>query len=385
MTENEAKNKLQELVKSLHHYNYHYYQRDVSLISDTQFDLLMQELIQLEQAFPHLITPDSPTQRVGGSVTKHFNSVPHQTPMLSLSNSYNTDDVLDFDRRVRSVLGRSESESLEYTAELKFDGLSISIQYEQGVFKQALTRGDGVMGDEVSANVKTITSIPLRLHGDVPEWVEVRGEIFMDYVQFKRINKQREESQEPLFANPRNAASGTMKLQDSAEVARRKLDAFIYDVRTIPDRFESHWEALQSAQSWGFKISEHSIKTTQISQLLETLNSWSKQRQSLNYATDGMVIKVNRYQFQEQLGTTLKSPRWAIAYKFQAEQVYTRLLSVQFQIGRTGAVTPVAHLEPVQLAGTTVKRASLHNADIINQLNLHEGDWVRVEIGRAHV
>lgn len=381
MTGDEAKYRIEELARALHRYNDYYYRLDQSLISDQQFDMLLEELIRLETQFPELKTPDSPSQRVGGTVTRHFISVAHRSPMLSLSNSYNTEDILNFDRRVKTQLGRGVDEMVEYTAELKFDGLSISIHYEHGIFKQALTRGDGVSGDDVSANVKTIASIPLRLQGNVPEYVEVRGEIIMNYMQFNRLNQLRNASDEQPFANPRNAASGSMKLQDSAEVAKRKLDAFIYDVRTDTKHFQSHWQALQEAKSWGFKISEHTAKFNNITELLQFINQWDAQRHQLEYATDGMVIKVNRYEFQDQLGTTLKSPRWAIAYKFQTEQVFTQLLDVLFQVGRTGAVTPVAILEPVSLGGTTVKRASLHNADIIEKLNLHFGDYVQIEKG----
>lgn len=381
MTREDAKIRIQELVGALNNYNYHYYQLDQPLISDQQFDALLQELMRLETQYPEFKTADSPSQRVGGTVTRNFISVAHRHPMLSLANSYNTEDIMDFDRRVKTQLGRSADDEIEYTAELKFDGLSISIHYEQGTFKQALTRGDGISGDDVSANVKTIASIPLRLQGDFPDYLEVRGEIIMNYTQFNRLNQLRTALGEQVFANPRNAASGSIKLQDSSEVAQRKLDAFIYDARTNTKPFTSHWQALQQAKSWGFKVSEHTAKFNRITDLMAFINQWNTLRHQLNYATDGLVIKVNHIEYQDQLGATLKSPRWAIAYKFQAEQVFTQLLDVGFQVGRTGAVTPVAILEPVQLSGTTVKRASLHNADIIEKLNLHYGDYVQIEKG----
>jgi DNA ligase (NAD+) len=321
---------------------------------------------------------------VGGQITKVFKSVKHKYPMLSLSNSYNKEDLVDFDRRVRDGLELGNdlfSTGIDYVCELKFDGLSIGLTYKDGKILQAVTRGDGVQGDEVTTNVKTIRSIPLKLKGNYPEEFEIRGEIFMPRKVFNAINKEREATGEAPLANPRNAASGTMKMQDSSVVAKRNLDCFLYNVlgKEVPHR--NHYDNLQAAKSWGFKVSEHTKLCHSIEEVYEYIEHWDKARHQLDYETDGVVIKVNDYKQQDQLGFTAKSPRWAVAYKFKAEQVSTELMSITYQVGRTGAITPVANLKPVQLAGTTVKRASLHNADIIEKLDVRVGDYVYVEKG----
>ena len=331
------------------------------------------------------LSPNSPSQRVGGQITKSFASVKHQYSMLSLSNSYNQEDLIDFDRKVREGLGIISNglfnESIEYVCELKFDGLSISLIYENGILKQAITRGDGLQGDDVTTNAKTIKSIPLKLKGNFPPLFEIRGEIFMPRPVFDSINKEREELGDALLANPRNAASGSMKMQDSAQVAKRKLDCFLYYLLGENLPYQSHFENMQSAKKWGFKISDDAKICHGIDEVIDFINYWNKQRYHLPYDIDGIVIKVNNYNQQQNLGFTAKSPRWAIAYKFKAEQVSTELLSISYQVGRTGAITPVANLQPVALGGTTVKRASLHNADIIEKLDVRVGDFVFVEKG----
>lgn len=385
MNFNEAQQKIQQLSQELEQHNYNYYVLDNPTISDYDFDKLLEQLIALEQQFPELVLPTSPSQRVGGQVTKTFQSVKHQYPMLSLSNSYSQEDMYDFDRRVREGLGITSTglfdEAIEYVCELKFDGLSISLIYNDGQLSQAITRGDGVQGDDVTTNAKTIKSLPLKLKGNYPVHFEIRGEIFMPRPVFDAINKEREEIGDAPMANPRNAASGSMKMQDSTQVAKRKLDCFLYNVLGNDIPFASHFESVQAAETWGFKISKEAKVCYGIDEVINFINYWDKKRFDLPYDTDGVVIKVNNYLQQKNLGFTAKSPRWAIAYKFKAEQVSTELQSISYQVGRTGAITPVANLKPVALGGTTVKRASLHNADIIEKLDVRVGDFVFVEKG----
>ena len=374
----EIKDEIEALRAELDRHNYNYYVLSAPTISDREFDEKMKHLQDLERAYPQYADPDSPTQRVGSDLSKEFQQVAHKYPMLSLGNTYSEDDVRDFYERV----ARSLDEPFEIVAELKFDGTSISVIYEHGKLVRAVTRGDGMKGDDVTANVRTIRSVPLRLIGDgYPEELEVRGEILLPWAEFDRLNAEREEQEEPLFANPRNAASGTLKQQNPAVVAARKLDAYFYYV--LGDHLPSgtHWDNLQQARRWGFKISNAMRLCRSIDEVFDYINHWDTGRKNLPVATDGIVLKVNSLSQQQKLGATAKNPRWAIAYKFQAEQAETRLNSVSFQVGRTGAVTPVANLEPVLLAGTVVKRASLHNADIIKGLDLHIGDMVYVEKG----
>ncbi len=377
MTFEKAQERVQELTELLNLHNYNYYVLAQPIVSDYEFDMLMEELILLEKKFPALLQQNSPSQRVGGEITRQFKSVIHQYPMLSLSNSYNENEIREFHQRVIKSL----EQKVEYVCELKFDGLAISLRYEKGNLVQAVTRGDGTQGDDVTANVKTIRSIPLQLKGDFPAVFEIRGEIYFPHASFNALNKSREEDGLALFANPRNAAAGTLKMQDSAEVSRRKLDCWLYYLMGDNLSFKSHYESLLAAKSWGFKISSHMALCNSESDIFEYINDWKSGRDELPFDIDGIVIKVNRFDQQQLLGFTAKSPRWAIAYKFKAEEVATRLLSVDYQVGRTGAVTPVANLEPVLLAGTTIKRASLHNADIIQSLDLHENDWVVIEKG----
>ena len=386
MTSQDAQHKIQTLSTELEQHNYNYYVLDNPTISDYDFDQLLEELMALEKQFPEFLSPNSPSQRVGGQITKEFKSVKHQYAMLSLSNSYNQEDLLDFDRRVREGLGITASgglfdEAIDYVCELKFDGLSISLIYENGKLTQAITRGDGVQGDDVTTNAKTIKSIPLQLKGNYPDKFEIRGEVFMPRPVFDAINKEREEIGDALMANPRNAASGSMKMQDSAQTAKRKLDCFLYYVLGENLPHQSHFDNMHAAKSWGFKISEDAKLCSGINEVIDFINYWDKKRFDLPYDIDGIVIKVNGYNQQQNLGFTAKSPRWAIAYKFKAEQVSTELLSIAYQVGRTGAITPVANLQPVALGGTTVKRASLHNADIIEKLDVRLGDMVFVEKG----
>jgi DNA ligase (NAD+) len=385
MTKESAEKRIQELSKEIEQHNYNYYVLSHPTIGDYDFDMLLEEFIRLEKQYPEFLSPNSPSQRVGGAITKEFKTVKHQYPMLSLANSYSQEEIMDFDERVKKGLNL-ESNTLfgvdvEYVCELKFDGLSISLIYEHGQLKQAVTRGDGVQGDEVTNNAKTIKSIPLQLRGDFPEHVEVRGEIFMPHKTFEEINAEREEIGEQPFANPRNAASGTMKMQDSSIVAKRKLDCYMYYVLGEKINFETHSENLEKAKSWGFKISSYSKVCKGIEEVVAFINYWDKKRSDLPFDIDGIVIKLNNVKYQEQLGYTAKSPRWAIAYKYKAEQVSTILESISYQVGRTGAITPVANLKPVALAGTIVKRASLHNADIIKKLDVRVGDTVFVEKG----
>lgn len=372
------KEEIEALRAELNQHNYNYYVLSAPTISDREFDEKMKHLQDLEMAYPQYADPDSPTQRVGSDLSKEFQQVVHKYPMLSLGNTYSESDVRDFYERV----ARSLNEPFEIVAELKFDGTSISVTYEHGRLARAVTRGDGTKGDDVTANVKTIRSVPLRLLGDnYPDELEVRGEILLPWAEFDRLNAEREEQEEPLFANPRNAASGTIKQQNPAVVAARKLDAYFYYVlgENLPS--DTHWGNLEQARRWGFKISKAMKLCHSMDEIIDFINYWDTERKNLPVATDGIVLKINSLTQQRNLGFTAKNPRWAIAYKFQAEQAETRLNSVSFQVGRTGAITPVANLEPVLLAGTVVKRASLHNADIIKGLDLHIGDQVYVEKG----
>ncbi|UBM63149.1 NAD-dependent DNA ligase LigA [Candidatus Sulfidibacterium hydrothermale] len=377
MNRQEAKKRIDQLCDELREHNYRYYVLAQPVISDYEFDQKLKELETLEAQFPEFVRPDSPTRRVGGEPVKDFPTVKHRYPMLSLANSYSLDEIRAFDARVRKAVGHE----VDYVCELKYDGLSISLQYDQGLLVRAVTRGDGVQGDDVTNNVKTIRSIPLRLRGDYPPELEIRGEIFMPHAEFERLNREREEIGESLFANPRNAAAGSLKMQNPKEVAKRKLDAFLYYIPHELPGVKTHYQALKKAKTWGLKISDNMAICRNMEQITEYINDWDKGRRTLPYDIDGIVIKVNDLALQQQLGYTAKSPRWAIAYKFKAEQVETILESIDFQVGRTGAITPVANLKPVQLAGTTVKRASLHNADIIAQLDVRIGDTVYVEKG----
>lgn len=375
------KSRIDELRKELHRHNYNYYVLNSPEITDYEFDKLMQELQDLEMFFPQYADPNSPTQRVGSDINQEFRQIKHKYPMLSLSNTYSESDVRDFYERVRNGL---EGEEFEIVCELKFDGLSISLTYIDGKLDHAVTRGDGVVGDDVTGNVRTIKSIPLQLDpaGDYPKEFEIRGEVLMPWASFEALNVEREKKGEPLFANPRNAASGTLKSQKSELVAQRNLDAYLYYfLCERNDNVSGHYESLMKCGKWGFKISEHIRKCKTVDEVLEFIKYWDSERKNLPVATDGIVLKVNSLRQQQHLGYTAKSPRWAIAYKFKAERVCTRLNEVTYQVGRTGAVTPVANMEPVLLAGTIVKRASLHNEDIMEQFDLHLGDMVYVEKG----
>ena len=373
-----VKEQIEALRSELEQHNYNYYVLSAPTISDKEFDVKMKELQDLEAAHPEYYDPNSPTQRVGSDLSKEFEQVQHRYPMLSLGNTYSEEEVRDFYERTE----RSLNEPFEIVAELKYDGTSISLWYEKGRLVRAVTRGDGSKGDDVTANVKTIRSVPLRLRGnDYPEEVEIRGEILLPWAEFDRLNKEREEQEEPLFANPRNAASGTLKQQNPAIVAARKLDAYLYYVLGEHLPADTHYGNLEAARRWGLKIPDVIKVCHNLQDIFDYIHYWDTERKNLPVATDGIVLKVNSLRQQKNLGFTAKSPRWAIAYKFQAERAETRLNSVSFQVGRTGAVTPVANLEPVLLAGTVVKRASLHNADIIEGLDLHIGDQVYVEKG----
>ncbi|MDN3549828.1 NAD-dependent DNA ligase LigA [Mucilaginibacter aquaedulcis] len=378
MSPAEAKKQILALTSELKQHNYNYYVLAMPTINDYDFDQKLEQLNKLEKGFPEFADPDSPTQRVGGDITKEFVTVRHRWPMLSLGNTYNEQELFDFDQRIRKAIG----DNFEYVCELKFDGLSMSLTYEDGKLVHAVTRGDGVQGDEVTTNVRTINTIPKRLHeGNYPNYFDIRGEVFMHRKAFERLNNERLENGEVAYANPRNFASGTIKMQDSAEVAKRPLDCFLYFLYTEKPVFKTHWESLQAVKNWGFHTNEHSRLCSNIDEVLQFIAKWDKDRFGLSYDIDGIVIKVNNYSQQQELGFTAKSPRWAISYKFKAERVETELLSVSYQVGRTGAVTPVANLKPVLLAGTTVKRATLHNANEIIRLDLHEGDTVFVEKG----
>ncbi len=377
MIREEAKIKIDELVELLQKHNYNYYVLSNPTISDYDFDILLKELEQLESQFPEFLRPDSPSLRVGGEPSKNFETVVHKYPMLSLSNTYSEEEITDFDTRVRKVTG----DDVEYVCELKYDGLSIGLTYINGILEQAVTRGDGVQGDDVTNNVRTIKSIPLKLHGDFPNEFEIRGEIFLPLDGFNKMNNAREEIGEQAFANPRNAASGSLKMQDPTEVAQRPLDCFLYYVPGNQLDVPTHYDSLLESKKMGFKVSKNIAVCRNTNEIFEFINDWSYGRKQLNYEIDGIVIKVNSLAQQKQLGFTAKNPRWAISYKFKAERAETKLLSIDYQVGRTGAVTPVANLKPVLLAGTTVKRASLHNSDVIKNLDVRINDSVYVEKG----
>ena len=375
----DEKQRIEQLRQELHEHNHRYYVENQPTISDQEFDELMHELQRLEALHPEMYDANSPTQRVGSDLNSEFKQVAHRYPMLSLANTYNQQEVADWYDSVRRGL---EGEDFEVCCEMKYDGLSISLTYENGRLVRGVTRGDGVNGDDVTANVRTIRSIPLVLSGDdYPQEFEIRGEILMPWKVFERLNAEREKAEEPLFANPRNAASGTLKSQNSALVASRQLDAYLYYLLGEQVPCDGHYENLQAARRWGFKISEGMRKVRTLDEIYDFINYWDTERKNLPVATDGIVLKVNSQRQQRSLGFTAKSPRWAIAYKFKAERERTRLLEVTFQVGRTGAITPVANMEPVQLAGTMVKRATLNNEDFIRSFDLHIGDYVYVEKG----
>jgi DNA ligase (NAD+) len=364
------------LREELNQHNYNYYVLDNPTISDLEFDQILKKLQQLEDEHPEFFDEHSPTQRVGGAVTKNFNTVVHEQRMYSLDNSYSKEDLLDWEKRIERALGDMQP---EFTCELKYDGASISITYENGKLKQAVTRGDGFQGDEVTTNIKTIRSVPLKVKGDFPDKFEVRGEIILPLAGFEKMNQALVEIGEAPYANPRNTASGSLKLQDSTEVAKRPLECLVYNL--LSDKYATHFESLNAARAMGFKVPTEAVLCKTMGEVFSFVDYWDTHRHNLPYETDGVVIKVNNIHLQEELGYTAKSPRWAIAYKFKAEQVSTRLNSISYQVGRTGAITPVANLEPVLLAGTIVKRASLHNADQIEKLDIRVNDEVYVEKG----
>jgi len=373
-----VKDQIDALVKELNQHTYNYYVLAMPTIADYEFDQKLEKLAALEREHPEFADPNSPTQKVGGDITKNFITVKHRWPMLSLGNTYNEQDLRDFDERVKKAIGGD----FEYVCELKFDGLSISLTYENGKLIRAVTRGDGSQGDDVTSNIKTIHTIPHQLKGqEIPPLFEIRGEVFMHTAAFERLNKEREELGEVAYANPRNFAAGTVKMQDSKEVAKRPLDCFLYALYSEKELFKTHWESLQTVKKWGFQVCEHTKLSSGIDDVLAFISYWEEQRFKLGYDIDGIVIKVNNYTQQHELGFTAKSPRWAISYKYKAAEVQTILEKVTYQVGRTGAVTPVANLKPVLLAGTTVKRATLHNADEIERLGLCENDTVFVEKG----
>ena len=377
MSSEEVKRKIEDLSSEIEKHNFNYYNLSLTEISDYDFDKLLEELIALEKEYPEFQLPDSPSQKVGGTVTKEFKTVKHKYPMLSLANTYSEEEIWDFDKRVKKIIGSD----VEYVCELKYDGVAIGITYVNGSLIKAVTRGDGVKGDDVTNNVKTIKSIPLKLRGDFPAEFEIRGEIFFPHKGFQKLNEKKIENGDTAFANPRNAASGTLKMQDSATVAQRPLDCFLYSLQGENLFFNTHYESLKNAGKWGLKISPNIAICKKTEDIFEYINDWNTGRSELAYDIDGVVIKVNSISDHQRLGYTAKSPRWAIAYKFKAERVATKLLSIVYQVGRTGAVTPVANLNPVFLAGTTVKRATLHNADIISKLDVRVGDTVFVEKG----
>ena len=370
--------KIENLRTELHQYNYHYYTLDQSLISDSEFDQKLKELQELEKKHPEFFDPNSPTIRVGGQITKNFPNITHEFRMYSLDNSYDFQDLEDWYQRLIKTL---ETENIEFVTELKYDGASISVLYENGQLSQAITRGDGFQGDDITPNVKTIRDIPLKLQGDFPEKFFMRGEIFLTHEAFNKINEEREKEGYDIFMNPRNTASGSLKIQDSTEVSKRNLSAVLYQFVAQDIPMNTHWEILQKMKSIGFKTSQYSKLCTSLEEVKNFIEYWDKKRHHLGFDIDGIVIKVNDLKQQQILGHTAKSPRWAMAYKFKAEKVETQLLSIDYQVGRTGAVTPVANLTPVLLAGTIVKRASLHNEDIINNLDLHTHDFIYVEKG----
>lgn len=378
MDKKNAHHRIIELTRELNDHNYRYYVLNQPIIEDRQYDLLLKELESLETGFPEFIQKDSPSQRVGSDLTKEFSSVVHKYPMLSLSNTYSEGELHDFDKRTRKAIGGE----VEYVCELKFDGVAIGLTYKKGWLEKAVTRGDGLQGDDVTTNAKTIRSIPLQLRGnDFPAEFEIRGEIFMTRKRFEQINKSREESGDLPFANPRNAAAGSLKMQNPKEVAKRGLDCYLYYLLSENLPFETHYKNLQKAKEWGLHIPEFVVRCQTINEVWEFIIEWESARAQLPFDIDGVVVKVNSIAQQQELGFTAKSPRWAIAYKYQAQEAATRLLSVDFQVGRTGTVTPVANLDPVLLAGTVVKRASLHNADIMAKLDVRLGDMVFVEKG----
>lgn len=389
MNELEAKFEIDRLTAELSRHNYNYYILSQPVISDLEFDLMLKKLEALEAEFPHLASPESPTKKVGGDITKEFVQVKHRYPMLSLGNTYSEEELRDFDERVRKSVG----DQVQYVCELKFDGLAISITYENGRLVRAVTRGDGIQGDDVTTNVRTIRTVPERLKsGDYPSNFDIRGEIFMHRKTFEKLNQayrveleakgfDEDEIKERLYKNPRNFASGTLKMQDSKEVAKRPLDCFLYFLYTDEPVADTHYQSLQKAASWGFQVSDHYRLCNNIEEVMDFIHFYDRERENLSYEIDGVVIKVNSYAQQQELGFTAKNPRWAISYKYKAQSALTQLQKVTYQVGRTGAITPVANLTPVLLAGTTVKRASLYNADEIERLGLHEGDWVYVEKG----
>jgi DNA ligase (NAD+) len=374
----QAKERIDELTEELNAHNYKYYVLAEPVISDREFDAKLEELSKLELAYPQFKHSDSPTTVVGGGITKDFQTVDHDVPMLSLGNTYSREELLEFDARVRKSLG---DEKFVYSCELKFDGFAIGLKYENGKLIRALTRGDGIRGDDVTTNVKTIRNIPHQLKGDYPATLEVRGEIFMHRKAFDRLNEERREAGEKEFANPRNSAAGTIKMQDQSEVAKRPLDCFLYFLLADTNIYRSHFGNLDKASTWGLPVSQHRKLCNNFEEIWEFITYWDIHRKTLSFDIDGVVIKVDELEQQDALGFTAKSPRWAIAYKFETETAKTKLLEVTYQVGRTGAVTPVANLEPVELLGTTVKRASLHNADVMTELDLHIGDTVLVEKG----
>jgi len=377
MDKDSAKHHIDELTQQLRQHNYNYYVLSKPTITDSDFDRILKELEELEKKFPEFLQPDSPTQRVGGEPTKDFKSVVHKYPFLSLSNTYSEQEIRDFDTRVRKAIG----DEVEYVCELKYDGVAIGLTYENGILKQAVTRGDGVQGDDVTNNVKTIRSIPLKLRNNFPPELEIRGEIYFPLKAFEQLNTEREEIGLPAFANPRNSASGSLKMQDPAEVVKRPLDCFLYFLPGEQNLTDTHYESLNYAKEIGFRVSKYIALCKSVDEIFEFIIDWDNGRHQLEYEIDGVVIKVNSISDQIRLGYTAKNPRWAIAYKFKAEQAETVLESISYQVGRTGAITPVANLKPVLLAGTTVKRASLHNADIIAKLDVRAGDHVFVEKG----
>ena len=374
----DAKKAIEKLSKEINLHNYNYYVLSNPTISDYDFDCLLKELQDIEILYPEFISKESPTQRVGGDITKDFQQIAHTSPMLSLGNTYSISEIEDFDARVRKVI----EDELAYICELKYDGVAISLTYENGKLKHAVTRGDGTKGDDVTTNVRTIKTIPLVLHNnDFPEFFEIRGEIIMPHESFNKLNEERLNNNEQPFANPRNAASGSIKLQDSKEVAKRNLDCYLYYITGNNLPFDNHYDNIQKAKQWGFKIPNYIVKCSKLEEISEFINYWDENRKDLDFDIDGIVLKVNSYQQQDELGYTAKTPRWAISYKFKAERVATKLISISYQVGRTGAITPVANLEPVALAGTVVKRATLHNADIIEKMDIRVGDVVFVEKG----
>jgi len=378
MEKSASQKRIQELTDKINYYNHEYYQNSNSVVPDFEFDQLLAELIKLENDFPDLKKEDSPTQRVGGTITKSFPTVTHKRPMLSLGNTYSEEDLTDFDNRVRKEIG----DQFEYVCELKFDGVALSLIYEKGILKTAVTRGDGVRGDDITVNAKTIRTIPLKINAkDLPDEFEVRGEVFLPLEVFEAINKEKEDVGEPLLANPRNAASGTIKMQDSSVVAKRKLDCYLYSLLTDTPLAATHSDSIHLLEKWGFHVSKTYKVCKNIAEVMQYIHHWDKHRWDLPLGIDGIVLKVNNIRQQEALGFTAKSPKWAISYKFKAESAATVLESVSYQVGRTGAVTPVANLKPVLLAGTRVKRASLHNANEIERLDLRIGDTVFVEKG----